>query len=171
MVAGALWLPALGYLMLTKLDNNASGVSIVIAGFLLAYLGLRTITALGADLVVGSTPADKAGSASMILDTVQEFGIPVLGRLATTIYRRTMLDRIPESLGHAVHEAVGYSLWAESSVALELPPCFIEEARAGLMAVLSLAVVVSTAGISLLTVLSSVSLRHISVIDETPPLQ
>ncbi|MGO4841589.1 MFS transporter, partial [Rhizobiaceae sp. 2RAB30] len=95
-VAGALGLSVMGYLMLTQLDNSASGVTVVVGGFSLAYLGLGTIAALGTGLVVGSAPADKAGSASAMSETVQDLGVSlgvaVLGSLTTGIYRRSLLD-------------------------------------------------------------------------------
>nr|WP_246088870.1 MFS transporter [Phreatobacter stygius] len=174
-VAGALGLSVVGYLMLTQLDNSASGVVIVVAGFSLAYLGLGTIAALGTDLVVGSAPADKAGSASAMSETVQDLGISlgiaVLGSLATAIYRRTMLGQIPESLGHQAREAVGDSLWAASSVASELPPGLIEEAQAAFTAGFGSAALFSAVGVAILAILAAVSLRHIGVVGGSEPRQ
>lgn len=172
-VAGALGLSVLGYLMLTQLDNGASGVAIVVAGFSLAYLGLGTIAALGTDLVVGSAPADKAGSASAMSETVQDLGvslgIAVLGSLATALYRRTMLDRIPESLGHDARQAVGDSLWAASSVAADLPPGLLEQARAAFTAGFNGAAAFSAVSVLVLAILAAVALRHIGVTDGREP--
>lgn len=162
-VAGALGLSAVGYLLLIQLDNSANGIVIVVTGFSLAYLGLGTIAALGTDLVVGSAPADKAGSASAMSETVQDLGvslgIAVLGSLATALYRGQMLERIPEGLGPEAREAVGDSLWAASSVAAELPPGLIEEAQAAFTAGFSAAAVVSALGVSVLAFLAAVALR------------
>jgi DHA2 family multidrug resistance protein-like MFS transporter len=172
-VAGALGLSVVGYLMLTQLDNSASGLVIVVVGFSLAYLGLGTIAALGTDLVVGSAPADKVGSASAMSETVQDLGISlgiaVLGSLATAIYRREMLDRIPERLGREAHEAVGDSLWAASSVASELPAGLLAEAQAAFTAGFSAAAMASAVGVSILAVLAAVSLRHIGAVDDSEP--
>lgn len=171
-VSGALGLSVVGYLMLTQLDNSPCGVVIVVAGFSLAYLGLGTIAALGTDLVVGSAPADKTGSAAAMSETVQDLGvslgIAVLGSLATAIYRGAMLDRIPEGLAPEAHEAVGDSLWAASSVAAELPPGLIEEAQAAFTAGFSCAAVFSTVSVAVLAVLAAISLRHVGVIDGEP---
>ena len=167
-VAGALGLSAVGYLMLTQLDNSASGIVLVVAGFSLAYLGLGTNAALGTDLVVGSAPADKAGSAAAMSETVQDLGVSLgiatLGSLATALYRGQMLERIPEGLGPAVQEAVGDSLWAVSSVAVDLPHGLIDEARAAFMAGFSVAALVSAVGVSMLAALAAVSLRRVDVI-------
>lgn len=172
-VAGALVLSVIGYLMLAQLDTSASGVPIVVAGFSLAYLGLGTIAALGTDLVVGSAPADKAGSASAMSETVQDLGISlgiaVLGSLATAIYRQTILDRIPEGLGDQARGAVGDSLWAATSVAAQLPPGLMEAAQAAFTAGFSRAALFSAVGVAILAVLAAVSLRHLSVIGGREP--
>ncbi len=174
-VAGALGLSAVGYLLLTQLDNSANGVVIVVAGFSLTYLGLGTIAALGTDLVVGSAPADKAGSASAMSETVQDLGvslgIAVLGSLATALYRGQMLDRIPEGLSPEAQEAVGDSLWAASSVAADLPPGLIEEAQAAFTAGFSAAAVVSAVSISVLAILAAISLRRVGGVDAGEPRQ
>lgn len=167
-VAGALALSAAGYLMLTQLNNCASGVVLVVAGFSLAYLGLGTMAALGTDLVVGSAPADKAGSASAMSEMVQDLGvslgIAVLGSLATAIYRQTMLDRMPEGLSPEAREAVGDSLWAATLFASGLPPGLMEEARAAFTTGFGSAAVLSAVSVSVLAVLAAIALRHIGVV-------
>jgi DHA2 family multidrug resistance protein-like MFS transporter len=164
-VAAALGVSAVGYLLLTMLGHSTNGVVLVVAGFSLAYLGLGTIAALGTDLVVGSAPADKAGSAAAMSETVQDLGvslgIAVLGSLATALYRGQMLERIPEGLGPEIREAVGDSLWAASSVAAELPPGLIAEAQAAFTAGFGIAALVSAVGVSVLAVLAAVSLRRV----------
>src|SRR5690606_26990153 len=73
-VGGALALSVVGYFMLTRLNDGSNGLFVVVTSFSLAYLGLGTIAALGTDLVVGAAPAEKAGSASAISETVQDLG-------------------------------------------------------------------------------------------------
>lgn len=174
-VAGALGLSVVGYLMLTQVGNDASGVAIVVAGFSLAYLGLGTIAALGTDLVVGAAPPEKAGSASALSETVQDLGISlgiaVLGSLAAAIYRCTMLDHIPEGLGRETREAIADSLWAASSVASKLPDGLMQQSRAAFIAGFGSAALVSAVGVSILAVLAAVLLRHIGVIDGGAPHQ
>ena len=164
-VAGALGLSAVGYLMPAQMDDGASGTMTVVIGFSLAYLGLGTIAALGTDLVVGSAPVDKAGSASAMSETVQDLGISlgiaVLGSFAAAVYRRTILDHLPDDLGQQAHKAVGDSLWAASSVASDLPPGLMEKAQSAFMAGFSAAALVSAVCVALLAVLAAVLLRHV----------
>ena len=137
----------------------------VVACFSLAYLGLGIIAALGTGLVVGSTPPEKAGSASAMSETVQDLGvslgIAVLGSLATATYRRTMLDRMPDNLAHDVREAVSDSLWATSAMAAELPAGLIEEAQIAFIAGFTGAAVFSAISVTVLVVLAAVALRHV----------
>ena len=174
-VAGALALSVVGYLMLTQLGNDKAAVAMVIAGFSLAYLGLGTIAALGTGLVVGSAPADKAGSASAMSETVQDLGvslgIAILGSLATAIYRRTMLDRLPENLGEDARDAVSDSLWAASATASELPAGLIEQARTAFIAGFNGAAVFSAISVAVLVILAATALRQVRTIghgDEQP---
>ncbi len=164
-IAGALGLSVIGYLMLTRLENEPSGIALVTAAFSLVYLGLGTIAALGTDLVVGAAPAEKAGSASAMSETVQELGLAVgiatLGSLTTAVYRSRMFDRIPDTLAQDVHKAVGDSLAGASSVAQELPPGLLEEAQAAFTAGFNAAAATSAVSIAILSILAAVILRHI----------
>lgn len=164
-IAGALGLSVIGYLMLASLEIEPSGIALVTAAFSLVYLGLGTIAALGTDLVVGAAPAEKAGSASAMSETVQELGLAVgiatLGSLTTAVYRSQMFDRIPDTLAEDVHKAVGDSLAGASSVAQELPPGLLEEAQAAFTVGFNAAAATSAVCIAILSVLATVTLRHI----------
>lgn len=171
-VAGALGLSVVGYVMLARLGIGATAVGIVVAGFSLSYLGLGTIAALGTDLVVGAAPADKAGSASAMSETVQELGaslgIAVLGSLATAVYRHAMLDRLPESLPEQAREAVIDSLWAASSVSSQLPASVIEEARTAFTVGFNGAALFSAVSVTTLAILAAVALRHVGTLGNSP---
>ncbi|WP_214629442.1 MFS transporter [Paenibacillus agaridevorans] len=164
-IAVALGLSVIGYLMLTRLENGPSGIALVTAAFSLVYLGLGTIAALGTDLVVGAAPAEKAGSASAISETVQELGLAVgiatLGSLTTAVYRSRMFDRIPDTLDQDVHKAVGDSLAGASSVAQKLPLGLLEEAQAAFTAGFNAAAATIAVSIAILSILAAVILRHI----------
>ena len=167
-VAGALTLSTVGYLLLAPLDTAPSGIAMVVAGFSLVYLGLGTIAALGTDLVVGAAPADKAGSASAMSETVQELGLALgvatLGSLTTAVYRSVIQVRIPADLPGDVSAAVGDSIWAATSVADRLPGGLLEQAREAFTAGFNVAAIVGAIGILVLAVISAVALRHVAAI-------
>src|SRR5690606_24449556 len=88
-MGGILSVSCVGYLLLASagLDDELP----VAVGFAFVYLGLGAIAALGTDIVVGTAPASKSGSAASLSETVQELGITigvaVLGSLTTAVYR------------------------------------------------------------------------------------
>ena len=165
-VAGSLALSAVGYLMLTQMTPDAGNVTLAVGALALAYLGNGTIAALGTDLVVGSAPAEKAGSASAMTEMVQDLGISLgialLGSVAGAVYHRSMLNHLPHDLEAGMREAVIDSLWAASSRASELPVGLMAQAQTAFTAGLHGAAIFSAACVAVLTVLSAVALRHVS---------
>jgi DHA2 family multidrug resistance protein-like MFS transporter len=164
-IAAALALSALGYLMLTQLDRGPHGITLVTASFSLVYLGLGTIAALGTDLVVGAAPPEKAGSASAMSETVQELGlalgIATLGSVATAVYRARMADRLDASVAQDIRHAVSDSLASASAMAQTLPDGVLAQAQAAFVSGFNVAAAASGIGILVLAVLAAVTLRHI----------
>ncbi len=164
-IAGALALSVMGYVMLTQLDSSSPGNVLVTAAFSLVYLGLGTIAALGTEMVVTAAPPEKAGSASAMSETVQELGlavgIAILGSLATAVYRSYMTDQVPAAASASIQLAVSDSLAASISVAHALPAGLLEQAQAAFMAGFNVAAVVSAVGIACLAVLAAIKLRHV----------
>ncbi|WP_422367454.1 MFS transporter [Pelagibius sp.] len=167
-VASSLALSVMGYLMLAAVGQGVVDLGLVIAGLALAYLGNGAIAALGTDLVVGSAPPKKAGSASAMSETVQDIGvslgIAILGSIATVIYRRTLFDSLPDALPEDIGVAVGDSLWAASAIAAELPAGLIEDARSAFVAGFHSAAIFSAVSVTVLVILAAVALRHVGTI-------
>ncbi|MDQ3601304.1 MAG: MFS transporter, partial [Actinomycetota bacterium] len=78
----SLALAATGFALLTQ-ASGASGLAVVVAGLVLAFVGLMPVSALGVDIVLGAAPPERAGAASAISETTQELGgalgIAILG--------------------------------------------------------------------------------------------
>ncbi|AOM41424.1 MFS transporter [Xenorhabdus hominickii] len=169
-VAGSLGLSAVGYLMFTQLGNGTYDVMIAVVGLALAYLGNGTIAALGTELVVGSAPPEKAGSASAMTETVQDLGvslgIAVLGSIASAVYRYTMLDQIPDNLTRNMRDIVSDSLWSASSVASELPVGLLIEAQTAFTAGFHTAAAISALSIAILAILAAITLHRIGIYDD-----
>jgi MFS transporter, DHA2 family, multidrug resistance protein len=161
-IAAALGLSVVGYLMLARADQALHGVALVTAAFSLVYLGLGTIAALGTDLVVGAAPGDKAGSASAMSETVQELGLAVgiatLGSLAAVVYRRCMAQTLPSDLPEPLARAAGDSLWAASAVGQQLPADVLAQARTAFVTGLTASAVAAAIAIGALALLSAVAL-------------
>lgn len=170
-VASSLALSVVGYLMLAVIGQSDADLAMVVAGLAFAYLGNGAIAALGTDLVVGSAPPQKAGSASAMSETVQDIGvslgIAILGSIATAIYRRTVLDSLPDALPQDIGVAVSDSLWTASAIAAELPAELLDDARTAFVMGFNGAAIFCAVSVSVLVVLAAVVLRHVGTIGQT----
>ncbi|CAL9576577.1 MFS transporter [Streptomyces sp. enrichment culture] len=166
-VAATLALSMVGYLLLTQVDASG-GVTLMVIGFGLVYLGLGAIAALGTDLVVGAAPPEKAGSASAMSETVQELGlalgVAILGSLATAVYRSRIGDHIPAGTPPEVAEAAGDSIAGATSSAHLMPAGWLDQAKEAATSGLNTAMLVAAVCTLVLSFLSAVVLRHVGVI-------
>lgn len=95
-IAAGLLVGGVGLAIVGLLGAGAGGgTPALLAGFLLAAVGIALPTALGTDLVVGSVPEEKAGSAGALSETSGELGVALgvatLGSLATAVYRDALV--------------------------------------------------------------------------------
>lgn len=135
----------------------------VAAGFAFVYLGLGAIAALGTDIVVGSAPASKSGSAASLSETVQELGIAigvaVLGSFTTAVYRARLA--VPEGIPESAAAAYTDSLSATVTIADDLPAGALTAARLAFTTGLNIAAAVAGLAIAAATVLCLRTLRHL----------
>lgn len=100
---------ALGFVALTRVTPD-SGVELLIAGYTIAFFGVGPVGVLGTDMVVGSAPTERAGSAAALSETAAEMGIALgvasLGSLGTAIFAaRTDGAQITDLTGAALPAA------------------------------------------------------------------
>ncbi|QBI55564.1 MFS transporter [Streptomonospora litoralis] len=121
-IGGGMVLAAVGMLLLT-LVSPADGTALVVVALAVASLGLGPGSALVTDVVVGSAPPEKAGSAASMSETSGEFGIAMgvalLGSLSTAVYRSRVT--VPEGVPAEAAAASRDSLPAAAAAAAELP--------------------------------------------------
>lgn len=82
---------SVGGMLLIGQAGPVSGLTAVMAGFAITNLGAGPMVTLGTDLVVGSAPVERAGSAGAMNQTSGELGfalgIAALGSVGTAVYR------------------------------------------------------------------------------------
>ncbi|GAA2400023.1 MFS transporter [Catellatospora methionotrophica] len=92
-IAGGLAVGAVGFLLIA-LVRSETDLALVVAGLALVHLGAGPLFALGAFLVVGTVPPERAGSAASMSETSNNFGstlgLAVLGTIGTAVYRDQM---------------------------------------------------------------------------------
>ncbi|MFD6565091.1 MFS transporter [Micromonospora profundi] len=124
LIAGGLAVTSFGYLLLTQV-SAASGLPLLVTGFVLAFLGAGPMGALGTDLVVGSAPRQKAGSAASLSETGNHLGIAigiaVMGSIGATVYRNQIDTSLPAGLPSDAAESARESITGAGSAAEGLP--------------------------------------------------
>jgi MFS transporter, DHA2 family, multidrug resistance protein len=159
-LAGGLTLSAAGCLVLTQVGTGG-GFALLVVGVVVLYLGVGPTMALGTELVVGSVPPAKAGSASATSESATELGaalgIALVGSLAAAIYRSTV--QLP---AHTA-AAAGESLAAATALAQEQPApqaaAVLAAAREAFTAGLTSSATVGCIGFAVLAVLTVLRLR------------
>lgn len=114
MMSCGLLVAAMGFGMLALAVAPAS-LALLVGGATLMSLGLAPVFTLTTDLIIGSAPPERAGSAAGIAETSSELGgalgIAILGSVVAAVYRKSMQDglgAIPEAmdtLGGAIAHA------------------------------------------------------------------
>lgn len=122
-LGGALAVAALGAALFVWLRADpAASVMPFVAGFLLVGAGVGVALTVSSDLVVGSAPAARAGSAAAVSETAYEagiaLGVAVLGSVVMAVFRNGLdLSAVPQAQVGAARESLGGAVAA----AHELP--------------------------------------------------
>jgi DHA2 family multidrug resistance protein-like MFS transporter len=123
LVAAGLALAAVSFGLLTQVGTDS--LALIVVAWSLMSLGFGMTFTLTTDLVVGSAPAERAGSASAISETAAELGgalgIAVLGSLGTALYRSQVATAIPPELSPEAARAVQETLAGAVAAVGELP--------------------------------------------------
>jgi DHA2 family multidrug resistance protein-like MFS transporter len=130
-VAGGLAVAALGLAMITQV-GPASGVGLLSVGSVVMALGAAQVVTLSTDLIVGTAPPERAGTASGISETGTELGgalgIAILGSIGTAVYRAEVGDAVPRGVPSEAGEAVRDTFGGAVGVADHLPSGVIHAA-------------------------------------------
>ncbi|MGH3013545.1 MAG: MFS transporter, partial [Gaiellaceae bacterium] len=123
-MAGGLLVAALGFGLFAQVDEG-SGMAILVVSSVLFSLGLAPVFTLATDLVVGTAPPERAGSAAALSETSSELGgalgIATLGSIGTALYRAQVDDAVPAGVPPEEAEAARDTLGGGVSAADRLP--------------------------------------------------
>lgn len=173
LAAGAL-VAAAGMLVLTRLTTG-SGLTTLLAGLTIAFVGGGAVGILSATLIMTSAPPEKAGSAGSLSAMLGEFGtalgVAVLGVIGTAAYRGevTVPAGVPAGAASAARESIAGAM----SAVQQLPPgqaaaALLDSARDAFTSGLNLVAVVAAAAFAGLAVLAFVGLRHVPATGAMP---
>lgn len=123
-IGACLGLAAIGLGVLTQV-GGADGLALVVAGSIIISLALAPVFGLTTELIVGSSPPERAGAASGIGETAGELGgalgISILGSLGVALYRTGLSDALPAGVPAEVAAIARDTLGAATVVAKLLP--------------------------------------------------
>jgi DHA2 family multidrug resistance protein-like MFS transporter len=149
-IAGGLVLAAIGFGLLAQIDEQTP-FWLLITAFVLSSLGLAPVFTLATDLVVGSAPPERAGSASAMSETAAEMGgalgIAVLGSIGTAIYRNELIgtipDTIPMDMRDAARETLGGAVHVSELISGNLGSMLLDAARQAFLHAMQISILIS----------------------------
>ncbi|CRK83320.1 MFS transporter [Neobacillus massiliamazoniensis] len=101
LIGGGLAVSVSGLLLLSQVEMN-TGLTLLVIGYALTTIGSGPLMTLSPNMIIGSAPPERAGSAGGLSQTSAEFGfalgLAVLGSISTAVYRNRMADSIPQEL-------------------------------------------------------------------------
>jgi DHA2 family multidrug resistance protein-like MFS transporter len=123
-IAGGFALAAIGFVVLNQIGGSHA-LALVVTGYIILSLGLAPVFTLATDLIVGTVPPERAGSASGLSETSAELGgalgIAVLGSFVAVLYRSQMTS-MPADVPEAIAQIARNTLGGAATVASDLPP-------------------------------------------------
>ncbi|HEV2781138.1 MAG TPA: MFS transporter [Actinophytocola sp.] len=124
LIGAAFTVSVAGLLVLTRPAADSTVLPVLVGAALLAG-GLVAAMSQIAELIMGRTGPERAGTVSALLETASEFGgalgIAVLGSIGTAVYRADVAAALPAGLPHEARDAAHETLGGAMVVAGQLP--------------------------------------------------
>jgi MFS transporter, DHA2 family, multidrug resistance protein len=164
--AGGLAISVAGLLVMTR--SGTSGAEVLIVGFMVSCFGTGPLVTLGTNLVVGSVPVERAGSAAAIAQTGNEFGyalgIAVLGTVMTAVYHAQVADTLPATAPAAAHDTLAGATQAAANLPDQAGLAVLAAAHQAFVDGLHTAATISAVILAGVAVLLATTLRHVPAI-------
>jgi MFS transporter, DHA2 family, multidrug resistance protein len=173
LMAGGLVLAAAGFALFTFVDATSSLGFIIVASGVFS-LGTAPLFTLTNDLIIGSAPPERAGSAAGMSETAAEFGgalgIAIFGSIGVAIYRGRMADAVPSDVPSRVADVARDTLGGALEVAATLPgrvgSALVDTARDAFVQGFHIAAAISAVGAIALAIAVLVWLRNVEPAEE-----
>ncbi|MDX2971928.1 MFS transporter [Kribbella solani] len=134
--------------------SRTTSTTVLLVAFGIEYLGGAPLALLGTNLVIGSVPPEKAGTAGALTQTGNELGlalgVAVLGSVLTMMYRGQMDGRGGDSLAQAISSSA--------------PPAVLDAARNAFTAGFQLVAGISAVALTVVSVLLARNLRDLPLL-------
>ncbi|MET7360707.1 MFS transporter [Streptomyces sp. NPDC005562] len=153
-----------GLLALTGTDS----LWLVLAGAGVLACGAVIIGSQLTDLALGAAPAEKAGTASSLLETGQEFGgamgMALLGSIGNAVYQ----SRIPDAAPAEAHETLGGAVAVAQQLPAHAADALLTASRTAFTDGMHVAALTGMVVLLAAAALASATLRRVRVREESP---
>jgi DHA2 family multidrug resistance protein-like MFS transporter len=167
-MGGGLGLAATGYALLAQVDGN-SPLALVVAASVVFSLGEAPVFTLATDLVVGTAPSKRAGTAAAISETSSELGgalgIAILGTIGAAVYRSEVVvpAAVPSEGAEDARDTLGGAVATSGELPDALAAELLDNAREAFTNGLQVAALTSAVIAAATAVVVAVVLRHVPV--------
>jgi DHA2 family multidrug resistance protein-like MFS transporter len=175
-IGGGMALTAVGFVVLTQVGAEGGLLPVVVA-LAIATIGLGPGAALVTDIVVGSAPPEKAGSAASMSETSGEFGIAMgvamMGSLGTAIYRSqlTLPAQTPAELATAARDSLAGAAAAAEGLPAEVASPLLESARQAFTSGLNTVAAIGAVALTVSAVIALLVARQTRRTDSSPVVE
>ncbi|MEU4699245.1 MFS transporter [Nonomuraea dietziae] len=155
--------------------SPTSGLVAVVVGQVVFFLGASPLMVLGTDLIVGSAPPERSGSASSLSETVQEFGgafgLALFGSIATAVYRArlTLPEGLPAEEAATASDTLGGAAAAAGRLQGPAADALLDAAGSAFTSALQTAAMISAGIVLLAAGVAFVFLRQVPPTAEQTP--
>jgi len=172
LIAGGLGVTVIGLLLMTRIGPVSAPVFLAVA-WAVSNIGAGPYVSLGTNLVVGSVPPERAGSAAALNETAGEFGfalgIAALGSIGTAVYRSTlgtsMPAGVPADAARAAHDTLAGATAAAPGLPAPVGAALLRAARVAFTDGMHAAAAVSAVLLVVLALVVLAGLRKVPPID------
>lgn len=167
LIGGGLAIAVCGAVVAARV-TPASGILPLVIGFTLVSIGSGPFVTLSTNLVLGSVPPERAGSAASLSETGGQFGyaigIAILGSAVTLVYRAHLMD-LPATIPAGAAASAQGGLATARTAALALPDhagtTLLTAAQAAFTSGIASAAMVSAIALAIVAVAATVAFRRI----------
>jgi DHA2 family multidrug resistance protein-like MFS transporter len=167
LVAGGMAVAAASFALLTQAADGA--LPVVIVSWAVASLSFGVTFTITSDLIVGTAPPERAGSAAAISETGSEFGgalgIALIGSLGMAVYRSRVTAGLPAGIPAEIAQAASDTLGAALAAAEELPGVLgarlVDLSQGAFLDALQVTALIAAVGLAATALLAGVLLRGV----------
>ncbi len=166
---------AIGMIVLTQV--SVGGVTVLVIGASIVFLGGSPIGVLVNQLVMQASPPEKMGSAASLQSTGGELGVALgiaaLGSIATAVYHGhlSFSSQVPAAAAQAAHSSIEGAVNAANGLSGSAAGSLLTTARDAFSSGLDITSLICAIAFAGLALLAYVSLRHIAIpaMPQQPP--